>query len=161
MSGIPGLFALAQPAPTEGTPAAQLAAARQKLFTADGTDPSALAALWCVGVYDVSVYAHQALAKKGLLSLPARYMLAYSSTPEGLQRCEALYVQVHDVAMATTASGTGTSPPPPPPGLVNLGAVPPPPTHTPVTGRNPEQREQVTKGLQQLLKPVAVHIAKM
>ena len=111
MSGIPGLFALAQPATTEGTPAAQLAAARQKLFTADGTDPSALAALWCVGVYDVSVYAHQALAKKGLLSLPARYMLAYSSTPEGLQRCEALYVQVHDVAMATTASGTGTSPP--------------------------------------------------
>ena len=108
MSGIPGLFALAQPATTEGTPAAQLAAARQKLFTADGTDPSALAALWCVGVYDVSVYAHQALAKKGLLSLPARYMLAYSSTPEGLQRCEALYVQVHDVAMATTASGTGT-----------------------------------------------------
>ncbi len=56
----------------------------------------------------------QALAKKarGLLSLrlPARYMLAYSSTPEGLQRCEALYVQVqvHDVAMATTASGTGS-----------------------------------------------------
>ena len=115
MSGIPGLFALAQPATTEGTPAAQLAAARQKLFTADGTDPSALAALWCVGVYDVSVYAHQALAKKGLLSLPARYMLAYSSTPEGLQRCEALYVQVHDVAMATTAKGTGTSPPPSPP----------------------------------------------
>ena len=144
MSGIPGLFALAQPATTEGTPAAQLAAARQKLFTADGTDPSALAALWCVGVYDVSVYAHQALAKKGLLSLPARYMLAYSSTPEGLQRCEALYVQVHDVAMATTGTGTG-----------------PTHTHTPVTGRNPEQREQVTKGLQQLLKPVAVHIAKM